>query len=152
MLQKFAFDFWPLLFCVICTIIAGVLAGNDSWSNSNQMGRSNQGEEYSYTSSRKHFNTSRPRQNGRHFGDDTFKYIFLNKNILNLAKISLKFVPKGPVYNIPALVQIMAWRRPGYKPLSEPMVVRLLTQICVTRPQWVKTLYFDIAYIKTFSS
>ena len=32
----------------------------------------------------------------------------------------------------------MAWRRPGDKPLSEPMVVRLLTHICVTRPQWVK--------------
>ena len=39
--------------------------------------------------------------------------------------------------NIPALVQIMAWRRPGDKPLSEPMMVSLLTHICVTRPQWV---------------
>ena len=39
---------------------------------------------------------------------------------------------------IPALVQIMAWRRPGDKPLSEPMMVSLLTHICVTRPQWVK--------------
>ena len=28
-------------------------------------------------------------------------------------KISLKFVPKGPINNIPALVQIMAWCRPG---------------------------------------
>ena len=32
----------------------------------------------------------------------------------------------------------MAWRRPGDKPLSETMMVRLLTHICVTRPQWVK--------------
>ena len=31
----------------------------------------------------------------------------------------------------------MAWRRPGDKPLSEPMMVRLSTHICVTRPQWV---------------
>ena len=31
----------------------------------------------------------------------------------------------------------MAWRRPGDKPLSEPIVVSLLTHICVTRPQWV---------------
>ena len=31
----------------------------------------------------------------------------------------------------------MAWRRPGDKPLSEPMVVRWLTHICVTRLQWV---------------
>ena len=32
----------------------------------------------------------------------------------------------------------MAWRRSGDKPLSEPMMVNLLTNICVTRPQWVK--------------
>ena len=44
-------------------------------------------------------------------------------------------VPKGLISNIPALVQIMAWRRPGVKPLSEPMMVNLLTHICVTRPQ-----------------
>ena len=31
----------------------------------------------------------------------------------------------------------MAWRRPGDKSLSEPMMVRLSTHICVTRPQWV---------------
>ena len=31
----------------------------------------------------------------------------------------------------------MAWRWPGDKPLSEPMMVNLLTHICVTRPQWV---------------
>ena len=35
-------------------------------------------------------------------------------------RISLKFVPKGPINNIPALVQIMAWRRSGDKPLPEP--------------------------------
>ena len=46
------------------------------------------------------------------------------------------FVPKGPINNIPALFQIMAWRRPGDKPLSGPMIVRLPTHICVTRPQW----------------
>ena len=39
--------------------------------------------------------------------------------------------------NIPALVQIMAWRRSGDKPLSEPMMVSLPAHICVTRPQWV---------------
>ena len=49
------------------------------------------------------------------------------------------FVPKGLINNIPAFVQIMAWRRPGDKPLSEPMMVILSTHICVTRPQWVKT-------------
>ena len=53
-------------------------------------------------------NTLRPRQNGRHFADDTFKRIFLNDNVKISIRISLKFVPYGPIYNIPALVQIMA--------------------------------------------
>ena len=84
-------------------------------------------------------NTLRPRQNGRHFPDDTFKRIFLNENVRISITISLKFDPEGPINKIPALVQIMAWRRPGDKPLSEPMMVRLLTHIYVIRPQWVKT-------------
>ena len=89
------------------------------------------------------FNTLRSRQNGRHFADDTFKRIFLNENVRILLKISLKFVPKVRINNIPALVQIMAWRRPGDKPLSEPMLVRLPTHICVTRPQWVKHIFIS---------
>ena len=47
--------------------------------------------------------------------------------------LNFTFVPKGPIDNVPALVNIMAWRQPGNKPLSQPMVVRLLMQ-----PQWVK--------------
>ena len=84
-------------------------------------------------------NTLRPRQNGRHFADDSFKRIFLNENVWFSIKISLKFVPRGLINNIPALFQIMAWRRPGDKPLSETMLARLLTHICVTRPQWVNS-------------
>ena len=83
------------------------------------------------------FNTLRPRQNGRHFADDIFKRIFMNENVGISINISLKLVPKNLINNIPALVQMMAWRRPGDKPLSEPMIVNLLTYICVTRPQWV---------------
>ena len=83
-------------------------------------------------------NTLRQRQNGRHFADDIFKRIFLNGKIWISINISLRFVPRGPMDNIPALVQIMAWRRPGDKPLSGPMMVSLLTHICDTRPQWVK--------------
>ena len=85
-------------------------------------------------------NTLRPRQNGRRFADDTFKRIFLKENIRISIKISLKFVPKGPINNNPALVQIMAWCRSGDKPLSEPIMVSLMTHFCVTRPQWVNTL------------
>ena len=82
-------------------------------------------------------NTLRPRQNGRHFPDDIFMCIFVNENIWLSLKVSLKFVPEVRINNIPALVYIMAWRRPGDKPLSEPMMVRLPTHICVTRSQWV---------------
>ena len=55
--------------------------------------------------------------------DDNFKYNFVNENVLISIMISLKFVPKGPINNMQALVQIMAWRRSGDKPLSEPMMV-----------------------------
>ena len=82
------------------------------------------------------------RLNRRPFADDIFKFIFLNGNELILPRISLKFVPKVRINNIPALVQIMAWRSPCDKPLSEPMIVSLLKDICVTRPQWVKEIQF----------
>ena len=89
------------------------------------------------------FNTLRPRQNGRPFADDTFKRIFLNENVRISIKISLKFVPKGPInYNQP-LVQVMAWRRSGDKPLSEPIMVSLLTHVCVTRPQCFNIIKVD---------
>ena len=83
------------------------------------------------------YNTLRPRRNEQHFADDIFKCIFFSENVWISIKSSLKFVPKGPINNIPALVQIMAWCRSGDKPLSEPMMVGLPTHICVTRPQWV---------------
>ena len=82
-------------------------------------------------------NTLMPRQNGCCFADDIFKCIFLYENVLILIKISLKFVPKGPIDNIPELVQVMAWCWSGNKPLSEPMMVSLLMHICVTQPNWV---------------
>ena len=84
-------------------------------------------------------NTPRPKWNGQHFAGDIIKRIFFNENVWILIKISLKFVLKGPINIIPALVQIMVWRRPGYKPLSEPTMVSLPTPICVTRPQLVKS-------------
>ena len=88
-------------------------------------------------------NTLRPRQNGRHFADDIFKGIFLNESVWIRIKFSLKFVSKGPTNDIPAFLQIMAWRRTGDEPLYEPMLVSLLAHICVTRPQWVKRTLND---------
>ena len=46
----------------------------------------------------------KPTQNGRHSADDIFKCIFFNENVWIPIKISLKFVPKGSINNIPVLV------------------------------------------------
>ena len=94
---------------------------------------------YGISSVRK-FNTFRPRINDRHFPDGIFKCIFLNENVWISLKISLKFVSRAQINNTPAFVQIMAWHRPGDKPLSEPMMISSLMHICVTRPQWVKKI------------
>ena len=69
--------------------------------------------------------TLKPRQNGRHFSGVIFKFIFLYENWCALIQISLKFVPKGPINNIPlpAMVEIMAWCQTGDKPLSELTMV-----------------------------
>ena len=83
-----------------------------------------------------HLNTLRPRRNEQHFADYIFKRIFFNEKVWISIKMSLY---KGPINNIPALVQIMAWHRSGDKPLSEPSMVSLPTHIWVMRPQWVRS-------------
>ena len=83
-------------------------------------------------------NTLRPRQDRRHLADDIFTCIFFNENCCILIKFSLKYVRNGPIDNNSALIQIMACRLSGDKPLSEPMMISLTTHIYVTRPQWVK--------------
>ena len=50
-----------------------------------------------------------------------------------------EFISNGPINNISSLVQIMACCQPGVKPLSEPIMDRLPTHVCVTQPQWVNT-------------
>ena len=56
--------------------------------------------------------------------DDNLKCIFLNDNDRITIQISLKFVPRSPIANKPVLVQVMAWRRRGDKPLPEPMLTQ----------------------------
>ena len=53
--------------------------------------------------------------------DDIFSCIFMNGKFNISIQIWLKFVPNGPINNITALVQIMAGRLSGDKPLSEPV-------------------------------
>ena len=59
------------------------------------------------------------------------------------------FVPKGPIDKVPALVQIMAWRRLGYTPLSEPMLVNLLTHIYASLGLNELNVYADDVMIYT---
>ena len=77
----------------------------------------------------KQFNTyifilSIPAQNTRHFADDIFKCSFKNEKFCISIRISLKFIPRGPIDNKSALVQVMAWDRTSNKPLPEPMLTQ----------------------------
>ena len=83
--------------------------------------------------------TLRPRQKCRRHPDDIFKCIFLNENLWITIKMSLKFVNKGPIDDVPALFQTMSW--PGDKPLSKPMIVSLVTYICATQPNELTSLF-----------
>ena len=49
----------------------------------------------------------------------------MNEKLCILIRILLKFVPKGPMNNKPAMFQVMAWRWIGDKPLPEPMLAEL---------------------------
>ena len=90
-----------------------------------------------------HINTLRPRQMDA-ISQTTFSNAF---SWMKMFEFWLKFpwslFPRVPINNIPALVQMMAWRRPGDKPLSELMMVSLLTHICITRPRWVNKHCFE---------
>ena len=72
---------------------------------------------------------------------EIFKCTFLDETCCILIKknISVKYVRKGPIDNNPAFVQIMAWRRKATSHSLTQWWPRLLTHICVSRPQWVKT-------------
>ena len=59
------------------------------------------------------------------FADDTLKCIFINEKFCIFIRISLKFVHKGPIDNKSTLVQVMAWRWSGVKPLPESMLIQL---------------------------
>ena len=66
-----------------------------------------------------------PEQKGHHVAVVIFKCIFMDGLFLNFTQISLKFAPKGLI-DKSMLVQVMAWRRTGDKPLSEPMLTQFI--------------------------
>ena len=74
-----------------------------------------------------------------HWGGDNIAAISKMTFSNAFSWISL-FVPKGPIDNIPALIQIMAYWLVSTKPLSETMMVSLLTRICIAPPQWVNKI------------
>ena len=79
------------------------------------------------------------------YEDVIFKCIFLNGNFPILTKIHwLKFITKCP-FDEWTLVQEMAWRRMGDKPLSEV----ILTHVCVTLSEWVHVRAFFFAVVYT---
>ena len=90
--------------------------------------------------------TLMPIQNGRHFADYTFKHVFLNENVRISIKLLLKFVPKGTINNMSALVQIMAWRPTGDKPLSEPMMDAISQTTLSNKFSWMKMLEFRLNF------
>ena len=61
--------------------------------------------------------------------NDFFYCIFLNENVRIPIQISLKYVPRSPIDNKPALVQVMAWRRAGAKPLPDPFWHRSMAPV-----------------------
>ena len=66
--------------------------------------------------------TSPPGQMATIVADDNLKCILLNENKKIPNRISLKFVPGSPIDNKPTLLQVMAWRRTGAKPIPEPIL------------------------------
>ena len=96
---------------------------------------------YKYKYSSSNTNTNTNTQWGRDKIAAILQMTFSNslywKKIVLFIQISLKIVSKGPIYNKPALVQIMAWRWVGNKPLSDQWWPGLLMHKCITRPKWV---------------
>ena len=88
------------------------------------------------------YNTLKPRQDGRNFGRRHFQMQFRQRKCFHFnISISLNFVPEGPIDNKTSLVQVMAWRLIGDKPLQRVQWWRSsMTQICVTRPHWVNNI------------
>ena len=56
--------------------------------------------------------------------DDNFKCNFLNENDKIPIRVSLEFVFKTPIDKKQVLLQVMAWRQPGDKPLPKPMLTK----------------------------
>ena len=94
---------------------------------------------YVYSTSHLLHSSSQIYTNGLHFVVVLLGFVLVDFSQIRQGYVTskpLKFVPVGPIINISASVLIMSWRWPGDKPLSEPIMVRLPTHICIPQPQW----------------
>ena len=66
----------------------------------------------------------------------------------NTVFISLNFFPKGPIENMSALVQVMAWRQTGHKPYLDWLWLSSFTYVCHLGPVFIsdKTSYRTISW------
>ena len=74
--------------------------------------------------------------------DDNFKCILLNENDKIPIEISFKFVPRSPIDDKAALVQVMAWRQTGDKPFPEPMLTQFTDAYIQQWGRWVDDIPF----------
>ena len=58
----------------------------------------------------------------------------------SLSQTVVKFVPRCPIDNKSTLIQVMAWRQTGYKPLPEPMLTHFTDKYMLHWGRWVKNL------------
>ena len=84
--------------------------------------------------------------------DDTFKRIFLNENVRISIQISLKFVPKSPIYNKSELFLVMAGRRTGDKPLPEAMMTQFTDAYLRYKGRWVKEVCHNRRGVSVYST
>ena len=84
--------------------------------------------------------------------DENFTCIFLNENDRILIQISLKFVPKSPIDYKSALVQVMAWRRRGDKPLPESVLTQFTEGITWCQEAWLCQPYLVMLDLKAHTN
>ena len=84
------------------------------------------------------FNTMSPRQNGRYFSYGIFTCILLKENAWISIKMSVKFVPEGPINTIPTLDYILAWPQSGDKTLSKWW--HSSTDSSIRHPNWISSV------------
>ena len=87
--------------------------------------------------------TLRPRQNGRHFADDIFNCIFLNEDTWISLNISLKFVAKGQINNIPASHCLLAhYLQTIFAPFERPHRIQGQTQRSSFRDERLCSIFY----------